>query len=482
MSIVAISSIIVVALAAPAPAQPDPGRAAYQVQIHDVATHRIVVHATLPSHGSELGMATSRPGDVAEVADAGWPGLVQDLRVTDATGRDVGVAENGANGWMLARSVSGTLTLEYEVDYSPLAARDWPASREAAFADTTHMIVIGRSLFITTPTQQASEVQFALPGGWQAVVPWPALPGTRQAARVASTEDLCENLVAFQEGTPEVLSAGGFHLKVVTLGHWEAAHDDVVHVLEVAAQRLVAFIGFTGQGDYLVVLLPQLERGGEAFRASFAMNFDTAPSRSNQGDWGNTVAHEVFHYWNGWRLRGEDYSGSQWFQEGFTEYAANIALLSGKLTTPAEFESRLATHISRYRQLATPLDAPGTRKGPPLYGGGALVAFVWDTEIRAATHGERGVGDVLGLLLRGTDDGARTYAWPDIRAALESLAPGDWEDFHARHIHGTEPLPLDEAFARVGLRMSQAADGAITVEDDPTATAAARGLRQGLMH
>ncbi|HEU4364174.1 MAG TPA: hypothetical protein VFT13_01780, partial [Candidatus Krumholzibacteria bacterium] len=455
--------------------------ATYQVQVRDAATNRIAVRATVPSNGAELRMATSRPGNVPELAAAGWPALVQHLRVTDAAGAVVDVTGDGAGGWTLARSIDGPLTLEYEVDFAPLAARGWPAPREAAFADAGHMIVIGRSLFITTPAQRTSEVRFALPRGWQAVVPWPALRGARHAATVASTDDLCENLVAFVHGKPDVLTAGGFNLKVVALGHWEPARDDVRRVLGVSAHRLVDFIGFTGRGDYLVVLLPHAERGGESFRASFAMSLDVAPSQANLGDWGNTAAHEVFHYWNAWRLHGADYPSSQWFQEGFTEYAANLALVSGELTTPAEFYATLAVHATRYRKLTTPLDAPGTHKGPPLYSGGALVAFVWDTEIRDATDGKHGVGDVLRLLLHSTDDGARPYAWADIRAVLESLAPGDWEGFHSRYIHGTEPLPLDDAFARVGLRMMQGDDGVIRVEEDPEASESAHAYRRAML-
>jgi predicted metalloprotease with PDZ domain len=455
--------------------------ATYQLQVYVSPHTRIGVRATVPSLGSVLAMADSRPGDVPELADAGWPALVRQLKVADAGGHDVGVTKTGASGWSLARPVSGRLTLEYEVDYAPLAARGWPAPREAAFADADHLVVIGRSLFITTPAQRASEVHFALPSGWHAVTPWPSRGGARQSAVVASTPDLSENLVAFLRGTPDVLTAGGFNLDVVSLGHWQPARVEVRRVLGAALQRLVDFVGFKDRADYLVVLLPQVDRGGESFRASFALTLDAAPSRANLDDWGNTIAHEIFHYWNGWRLQGADYPSSQWFQEGFTEYAANLALISAGLTRPDQFYARLATHVTRDRQLATPLDDPGTHKGPPLYGGGALVAFIWDTMLREKTHDERGVSDMLRALLRNTGDGRRAYAWPDIQTALESVAPGDWAAFDRRFIHGTEALPIAEALARVGLRLSQDDDGAARIEPDPAASEAVQARRRSLM-
>ena len=197
-------------------------------------------------------MAESRPGDVPELTDAGWPALVQHLKVTDAEGRAVGMMGVGPAGWTLARSVRGPLTLEYEVDYARLAAHGWPAPRETAFADAEHLIVIGRSLFIVTPLQRTSEVRFALPRGWQAVVPWPMVGGGRQRATVASTDDLTENLLVFLRGTPDIVTAGGFNLQVITLGHWQPARAEVRRVLGGALRQLVAFIGFGGHADYLV--------------------------------------------------------------------------------------------------------------------------------------------------------------------------------------------------------------------------------------
>ena len=206
-----------------------------------------------------------------------------------------------------------------------------------------------------------------------------------------------------------------------------------------------------------------------------------SPAHANRSDWAGTIAHEVFHYWNGWRLRGADYQASQWFQEGFTDYIASLALVSGGLTSADDFYAKLATYVRDAKRLATPLDAPGTHKGPPLYGGGALVAFIWDTRIREATNGVRGVGDLVRELLRSTHNGERPYAWTDIEAVLQQLAPGDWAGFQSRYIHGSEALPLDETFGRVGLRITQAPNGAVRVEADPAANESAKVLRHVVM-
>jgi hypothetical protein len=447
--------------------------ATYAVQLSANSPTRLAVRATVP-RGDALKMSPSRPGDVPELADAGWPALVRNLVVLDGDGRALAPAPAGAQGWTLPEPGRGPYALSYEVDYAPLAARGWPAWGEAAFADENHLVVIGRSLFITSPAQGVSTVRFGLPAGWHAAAPWPP-------DRVASPDDLTENLLAFTRGKPEVLATRGFRLTIVPLGPWQGARGEVRGALGKLMRELVALTGFDGRADYLAVMMPQADRGAQSFRASFALNHDEPPSRANVGAWGNLVAHELLHYWNGWRLKGAEYAATQWFQEGFTEYGANLAMVGAGLVTDEQFNARLARHVATYRRLATPLDAPGTSKGPPLYSGGALVAFTWDGLLREATGGRRGYADVLRGLLRRTDGGARPYAWPDILAVLEALAPGAWAEFHARHVHGTEPLPLDAAFARVGLQLSQDAAGAPVVAPDPAAPAAARRRGDALL-
>lgn len=303
--------------------------ATYKIQALGLSKNHVLVRAVVPSDGDVLTMADSWPGDVPELADAGWPALVKNLRVADAHGQLVKVRITGATGWKLARPVHGPISLQYDVDYTPMAARGWPAQREAAFADTDHFVVIGRSVFI--------------------------------------------------------------------------------------------------------------------------------------------------------RLKGADYASSQWFQEGFTEYLVNLALVSSGLISPEQFASKLASHVTKYHRLTTPLDAPGSHKGPPLYSGGALVAFSWDVMIRDATRGRRGIGDVMRALLANTDGGDRRYSWADIEIALNSVAHEDWADFHRSYISGTEPLPLDETFARVGLRMLPLNDSTARVVPNSSASRAAIALRRAVI-
>jgi predicted metalloprotease with PDZ domain len=470
----AVSGFVMAALLATQPAAGETGLAKYDVRLLRVEPPRLLIHATLPIDGQALEMGTSRPADVPELATAGWPALVANLRVSDAAGENLEVKSAGPAGWLLAKPHSGRLAIEYEVDYQPLSKRGWPAPREAAFADADHLVVLGRSLFITTRESGSAAVTFGLPHGWRPVVPW------RSDLTADSPEDLTENLLVFTRSEPDVMTAGGFRLLVTAMGHWQAVRPDVRAMLGPVIQHFVKLMGYDEQESYSVVLLPILDRGGEAFRNSFAMSLDVPPSSANRSDWGNTIAHEVFHYWNGSRLRGADYATSQWFQEGFTEYVANVSMAVGMADLDG-FRKKLSTHVGNYRKLATTLEGGGTRKGPPLYSAGALVAFSWDVMIRDATGGKRNLGDFLRELWRRTDRGQRPWEWSDLQAALEATAPLDWQSFHGAHIRGDKPLPLAEIFARAGLRLVQSEDGSPRVELDPAASASAASLWKGLV-
>ena len=469
-----LNLLVVAALLAARPVASEPGPAKYDVRLLRAEPPRLAVSATLPIDGQALEMGTSRPADIPELDAAGWPALVANLRVSDAAGAVLRLTSAGAEGWLLDKLHSGPLKIEYEVDYQPLAARGWPAPREAAFADADHLVILGRSLLITTHEAGSAAVTFDLPKGWQPVVPWQ--PGTS-----VSSQDLTDNLLVFTRSEPDVMTAGGFRLLVTAMGHWQAARPDVRAVLGPVIQHFVKLMGYDESESYSVVLLPILDRGGEAFRHSFAMSLDVPPSGANRSNWGNTIAHEVFHYWNGSRLRGSDYATSQWFQEGFTEYVANVSLARAGVIDPDGFLKKLSTHVGNYRRLATTLEGGGTRKGPPLYSGGALVAFSWDVMIRDATGGKRNLGDFLRELWRRTDRGRRPYEWSDLQAALEATAPLDWQSFHGTYIRGDKPLPLAEIFARAGLRLGQAEDGTPRVEPDPAASASAAALWKGLI-
>jgi predicted metalloprotease with PDZ domain len=449
--------------------------AKYHVTLVGVSPPRFSVRADVPIKGAGLDMASSYPAELPEMAAKGWPALVSNLKVLDPSGRPVELTSAGAAGWKLPREYDGRVTLSYDVDFSLFAAKNWSSPLESAFANAKHVVVSGRGLFVTTGRIASAEVDFDVRRPWRAVMPWNPQSSSAHRYAVRSVADLTDNMLVFSTVAPDVVTAAGFTLQITAMGHWEPLRASIRRVLATVIAREVKLMHYTERETYNVVLLPVVDEGGEGYRQSLAYCFEH-PSEDNRAKWANTLAHEIFHYWNYARLLGADYASTQWFQEGFTEYVANVTLVSGKIVEPDVFIAKLGKHVQNYRQLTTTLEAIGNHKGPPLYSAGALVAFSWDVMIRQATGGRRNLGDFFRNLWRQTMGGARTYAWADIKAALQATAEADWEGFYQAHIKGHDALPLDNVLPMAGLRLSKDAAGTEIVELDPAAPAPARNL------
>lgn len=427
--------------------------ASYRVNWTDTSVRKLTVTATLPVNGKSLLMDQTRPGNIPGVGDNGWPELVRNLTVLDESGRPLALTRAGSSGWALNEPKTGVLKLSYDVDYTLLAQNGFPAPREAGFSDASNFVIVGRSLFITSEATRDSTVHYEIPSGWNAVMPWAAK--SKNTFTVPHTNELTENFLVFTKTRSDVVTVGKFNFSITPLGDWQNVRGDITNVLRKAVPVYARFVGNADAVNYSIILLPMHDDdwAGESYRGSFVMSAKETPASSTRNVWGQMIAHEIFHYWNGWRLEGKEYASSQWFQEGFTQYAADMAMVKSGMFTEEGFRNRIAEHITNYRKLATTLENPGTHKGRPLYSGGALVALCWDIEIRNATGGRRDITDFFRNLWLASKQTGGKYDWSDIKKALNATAPLDWESFYSKYIKGTEKLPLPNALKLAGLEI-----------------------------
>lgn len=449
--------------------------ARYRVKVLSLKPPRFSVLADLPIQGSDIEISDSYPAELPQMAAGGWPTLISGITATDATGRQIPLIARKGKGWSLAHPAAGPIRLSYIVSFDLFFKAGWPSPLESAVADEGTVAVCTRPLFLTTAGMNGADVSFDVPRGWQVVAPWLRGPGGRGAYHAAANPDLTDNFLVFSRRPPDIVTASGFRMQISAMGHWRPLRPLVRRALQAIVSREVALMGYAGREAYNVVLVPVQDTGGEAYRQSFVYAFKD-PGKENVATWGNTMAHEIFHYWNYARLSGADYASSQWFQEGFTEYVANLTMVKSGLVTPDAFLGKLGDHVANYRRLQTTLENIGTHKGPPLYSAGALVAFSFDVMIRKATGGRHDIGTFFRNLWRYTHAGERKYTWTDIDAALRGAANLDWNNYYLKHIKGSLPLPLDGVFADVGLKLVAGKDGAPKVVRGASAPASSVAL------
>ena len=207
----------------------------------------------------------------------------------------------------------------------------------------------------------------------------------------------------------------------------------------------------------------------------------------------STAAHEFFHVWNVKRLRPVELgpwdwtkplaTRGLWIAEGFTQYYGNLLYHRAGLQDSDGFLHSLADTIGTIENspgnklmsaeaasMAAPfIDAAVHRQRTNLsntslsyYLKGELIALNLDLLIRSWTRGQRSLDDVMrraydefyikspnaSYYLKG-----RGYSIEDFTRVASEVAGRDMTDWFARHIRGVEPLPYDEAFAAVGLRL-----------------------------
>jgi hypothetical protein len=185
---------------------------------------------------------------------------------------------------------------------------------------------------------------------------------------------------------------------------------------------------------------------------------------------------------NTWRTRssttgilpveGSDYASTQWFQEGFTEYVANLTLVSGKIVDADAFAAKLGEHVNNYRRLTTTLERSAPEGTAPLqcrrFGG--LFVGRDDSSLRRSAQPGRLLPEPLAKRTA-----APANTWADIRSALQSTADADWEGFYQAHIKAAKRCRSTRC--RDGRAAAvQNADGTEQVAPDPAAPASARSL------
>lgn len=195
------------------------------------------------------------------------------------------------------------------------------------------------------------------------------------------------------------------------------------------------------------------------------------------------TAHEFFHLWNVKRIRPqsleprdyskENYTTSLWFSEGFTNTVGEYSLLRSGLINEPEFLTHLAGAIGEYERRP----AHGTQSAEEAsmdawfekydyyrtpdrsisyYNKGELIGVLLDLKLRESSHGAASLRDVFQWMNVNYPQKRRFFPDTDgVREASESVSHADFKDFFRKYVSGTEPIPWNEFFSSVGLRLDR---------------------------
>jgi len=317
--------------------------------------------------------------------------------------------------------------------------------------------------------------------------------------------------------------AGRPHRVLVhSFGEEGGRRAELVRQIEKVVRAQVALMGEPDYEQYTFLFHfdPTARRGDGMEHLNSTQIVETGPLSENSvfNDALGTASHEFFHVWNVKRLRPQglgpwDFTRpvetrGLWIAEGFTNYYGKLALRRAGLWDDARL-------LASYGMTVTGVEnAPGSRLmsavessllAPFLdrstheqrtnlpnvsvsyYPKGETLALALDLLIRGRTRGRASLDDVMRraydeFYLKSPNDSyylkGRAYAVEEFERLASQTAGIDLSDFFARHAHGVEQPPYEEALAGVGLRLLRPSGaGAFRIEKDDRATPEARALR-----
>jgi predicted metalloprotease with PDZ domain len=454
----------------------------YTLQFPAPHTHYVEVAVTVPTGGQptvDLRMAVWTPGSylVREYARH-----VEAVEAQGADGKPLCVNKISKNRWRVASAGTEPVRVTYRVYCREMSVRtNWV---EADFA-----LLNGAPTFLTLVEDgpRPHDVQVILPPNWSAIMTGLAARPElgEHGYRAADFDTLVDTPLLAGNPTVHTFEVGGKRHYLVNQGEagvWDgprSASD---------AEKLVRahwhlWGGRLPYDQYLFLNLLTEAGGGLEHRNSTVLMTNRWNTRGRKSylDWLRLVSHEYFHVWNVKRLRPvelgpfdyerEVYTKNLWIAEGVTAYYTELGVRRAGLCSDAEFLDGLSHLVQRLQTTPGRLvhslemasydawiklyrsDENSSNTTISYYTKGAVVAFLLDAKIRAATDGSKSLDDVLRLAY-GRYAGERGFTREEFRAVAEETAGMPLQGWFVRALETTEELDYTEALDWFGLRFS----------------------------
>ena len=412
----------------------------YRLRLPEPQTHHFLVdlEADGVTGPARLVMPSWTPGSYLMRE---FPRNVVTFAAADGSGRPLASHKIDKNTWLVEAPADGRLLARYLVNADELSVR-------TSHMDATHAFVSGTSAFMYLEGRQGDEIALEVhaPQGWRTTT---SLPQTGPATfRAADYDELADT--PLEIGTHPV-----FDFEVDGVPHrfaiWGRGNYDPARLIADTTRIVRAEKALFGELPYrsytiILHLLPG-GSGGLEHRDGTVLVADRWAFRGPAYEsFLGLVAHELFHAWNGKRIRPavlgpfdyvrESYTRELWVVEGLTTYYTDLVLRRAGIISPQRYLDKQGEQVTRLLgipgRLVQPLedasfdawikfyrpDANSPNATISYYHKGALVALLLDLEIRRLTGNARSLDDVMRALW--TEYGRPDVGFPERR--VESLA------------------------------------------------------------
>lgn len=392
----------------------------YRLSLPEPQTHHLLVDVEADGvHGpARLVMPSWTPGSYLMRE---FPRNVVTFAASDGAGNALSFRKTDKNTWQVDAPADGRLRARYLVHADELSVR-------TSHLDATHGFVNGTSVFMYLEERESEDIRLEVraPQGWRVTTAMEEVaPNTFRASGYDELADSpleigTHALIDFEvDGVPHRYAIWG-------RGNYDPQRLIVDTTKIVRAEK--ALFGELPYRAYTIILhLVPGGSGGLEHRDSTVLVADRWGFR-NQAYEGflGLVAHELFHAWNGKRIRPavlgpfdyvrESYTRELWVVEGITTYYTDVILRRAGLISQQRYLEKVSEQVTRLMaipgRLVQPLedasfdawikfyrpDANSPNATISYYHKGGLVALLLDLEIRRATENARSLDDVMRAL------------------------------------------------------------------------------------
>jgi predicted metalloprotease with PDZ domain len=466
----------------------------YTVRFPAPQTNYLDVEAIVPTDGRsavEMFMAVWTPGSylIRE-----YERNVERVAAT-AGGRPLTVMKTAKNRWRIASGGARGITLTYRVFCHEMSVRsNWVEADFAMINGAPTFMTLASEAGATDPAyDRPHDVRLELPAAWKtSITGMPDAPdGAPHHYRAPDFDTLVDSpIVAGNPSVHRFMAAGKPHFLVDVSdgGVFDGAR--AARDLERIVQADERFWGALPYDKYVFFNL-LTGSGGDGLEHKnsvmmMASRWTMATDWQYLG-WLSLASHEYFHLWNVKRLRPvelgpfdyehEVYPRSLWISEGMTDYYGDLQLLRAGLSSTSAYLAQLSEAIRALQttpgRLTQPVetasfdawikhyrpDENSINSSISYYTKGAVLGFVLDALVRAATNGAKSLDDVMRAAFA-RYSGARGFTPEEFRQTASEIAGTDLGPWFTRVLQTTEEIDYMPALDWFGLEFRTTAPAA----------------------
>ena len=214
----------------------------------DAKDHRLNrVSADLPVRDDILQMA---PGYAEKLPDR-WAKFVTYLVAKDEQGKKLTLNYLGAARWRIPSPLPRAIHLDYSVHLDHDKEHWEFGSKEAAYAKKDWFFYIGRTLFIGSPAQTETVVEFKIPDGWSVTTPWKSL--SRNIFEVPTFTELTNVALVLGKYSERTLKVGQTEVTIALGQDLADAMDLFESMLKPLLAYTADFFGGSPAGKFVIL-------------------------------------------------------------------------------------------------------------------------------------------------------------------------------------------------------------------------------------